>query len=411
MGFVHRFARAGALLAVLAANAFLPAALGRSGEPNGVTPLVDQVATQIQLLGSESFAERTKSQRSLVRIAAADQQSYAIVIQSLQQSVADRDIEVSIASRELISEIRDLQWHRLTEDALRAKDIDELRFLPGWVQFSELFGADVESRNLYRRICRRHARVLQSCFAVDPETKASVSKSFRLQAIDFGRLDRESDAIWALVMFLDCTGGHREGGRMSWQLGSLLRQPGHGPVESLSSDPAFRRVIETWLRLHESTGLSIDRIKIAMRYRCGDTAAEISRRILDSPTSPASDQAIALLTLTRLSSLTSTHYRAGGWSESERMSLQTTLRGLLDDRRVCHCYRTRENPNKPAQVQLGDVALALLMNQSGLDPRTVGFQELQADPMFIYRDTSLGFASEAQRQQAKETARGLLQQD
>ena len=76
------------------------------------------------------------------------------------------------------------------------------------------------------------------------------------------------------------------------------------------------------------------------------------------------------------------------------------LPGFLTDRRVCQIWQIMASRRRAVQTQLGDTALALLMYCRGIDPRDAGYLDLQADPLNVYREQSLGFETENQRSKA-----------
>jgi hypothetical protein len=135
-----------------------------------------------------------------------------------------------------------------------------------------------------------------------------------------------------------------------------------------------------------------ERLLILMRYRCDETASQLCRDVLSDLNAAASTQVTALLCGLAL-----------GRSDIESQAL---LR--LEDDRTAHVWQLIASRRKRIRTQVGDVALVVLLHQHGIDPRTVGFDELQADPRLVFRDHSLGFPDDRSRRDCRRRAMELL---
>lgn len=119
-----------------------------------------------------------------------------------------------------------------------------------------------------------------------------------------------------------------------------------------------------------------------MRYGCHDRAKELCRGVFADLDAPPATQVMAMLCASAID-----------MSDSEAL-----LRSRLTDQRTAHVWQLIISRKVKIRTQVRDVALALLLHQRGIDPRTVGFNELQADPLLIFRDQSLGFPDDQSRQ-------------
>ena len=80
----------------------------------------------------------------------------------------------------------------------------------------------------------------------------------------------------------------------------------------------------------------------------------------------------------------------------------------LEDDRVAHGWQMIPSQKTRIRTEVRDVALAVLLHHHGVDPRSVGFEQLQADPLLLYRDHSLGFADQAARSDCRRRAELVL---
>ncbi len=129
-----------------------------------------------------------------------------------------------------------------------------------------------------------------------------------------------------------------------------------------------------------------------MRYQCDSLARQLANQTLADDSATAAAQATAMLCASVLGD----------------DDLSAYLRPRLDDARIAHEWQLIPSRKTKIRTQIRDVAMALLLHQQGIDPRQVGFVELQADELMLYRDHSLGFADDKQRAAAHAEGRQRL---
>ncbi|MFK8115422.1 MAG: hypothetical protein AB8B91_24710, partial [Rubripirellula sp.] len=135
-----------------------------------------------------------------------------------------------------------------------------------------------------------------------------------------------------------------------------------------------------------------ERLLASMRYQCRVLVSELCDGVFQDPQSPAATQVTALLCAAAIG----------------RNDIELQARNKLQDERTAHVWQLIAARKTKIRTQVRDVALALLLQHHGIDPRKAGFTELQADPLLVFRDHSLGFADEEARQRALTEAFRLL---
>ncbi len=194
-------------------------------------------------------------------------------------------------------------------------------------------------------------------------------------------------------MFCDSIDIDHGGPDLSPNILNSLSHSGLGPSRAAGGDMlVIQRLVDQWIVVHPNVGSVRDRLLVAMRYQCQSRAAELSQRTLADNTAGASALATAMLCANVLG----------------QDDLRQQLIARLDDDRTAHIWQLIASRKTKIRTQVRDVALALLLHDRGIDPRHVGFIELQADPLLLFRDHSLGFADDPSREAAHQKGRAQL---
>ena len=349
----------------------------------------------IERLGHDSFHERQRAKRELLKLS-----EQIDLTQSLKQAKRHPMLEIRDASAEILDQLAlahfDRQLDRLRQPETDAKTIS----LPFWDHYSSIAGTDFAARELFRRIACERAELLywmqhakdrdRGKKRSDAEKKSIVQVS---TLFDPYRMNAADTPLWALIFC--CDSGSVDHGlpNLTLRVAMALSQSGLGPRTVLDIDSiVIGRLVDHWLRDNPNVGTKRDRLTIAMRYNCHQLAQQISRQVLGDSISAPSDQTIAMLCVSIL-----------GGTDLERL-----LELRLHDERTAHGWHLIASRKTKIRTQVRDVALALLLHHHGIDPRQVGFHELQADPLLMFRDQSLGFPNEEKRQEAYRAAEAAL---
>jgi hypothetical protein len=257
--------------------------------------------------------------------------------------------------------------------------------LVGWSWFSELAGDDLAARALYARIAQR--QYLRHGPGWSPR-----GISDRNDPIDRQGIDPADAAAWALAIANDASGGCPVGAGTPERFAVLLASSVTGPSPRNRTDRiVLSRLIVQWIERHAGCVSMRQRLLIAMRHRCGESAARLSEQALSDPAVSASGVVTALLCASAL----------------DRPHVDGHLQSRLDDARTAHVWQLFPSSKTKIRTQVRDVALALWLHRRGIDPRSVGFVEVQADPDLVYREHSLGFADDTTRDAALQKAAAM----
>jgi hypothetical protein len=278
------------------------------------------------------------------------------------------------------------QLDRLTNLAVPA---DEIR-LTGWQQFSTFADSSPSSRRLYGRIALQHSGVIEQ---LDRDGSRSAAVQRFIAGADPYRLPPQDAVRWALLLYCDSLEIDLGRPDLSPRILDSLTQSGLGPTQTATGDrQVLQQLIEHWVAVHPSVGTVRSQLVVAMRYQCDSLSRKLADQTLADPSAAASAQATAMLCATVL-----------GYDD-----LTARLRQRLEDGRTAHEWQLIPSRKTKIRTQVRDVALAVLLHRQGIDPRQVGFVELQADPLMLYRDHSLGFADDDQRAAAHAEGRRRL---
>ncbi len=347
-------------------------------------------ASLVEQLDHQAFHARSSAATALVTAAINSTEEVAVKVQqALQQGLQHPSLEVRIAVGEVNREIEQIRLDRQLACLLNPRCDTGFLCLPGWDCFSKLAGNEMAARRLYALTFARYPNELHEL-----EVGFSETSTVRLAGkIDPDRLPREDTVGWTVLLLTDIEGPKIPVPNLTSRLAMALSNSAMGP--KTSGEPyanVLERLVDRWVRVHRDNCATRERLLIAMRYGCNDLAAELCEQIFSDPSASPSTQVTALLSATTLG----------------RSDIESQTRCRLDDDRTAHVWQLIASRKTKIRTQVRDVALALLLHHHGVDPRLAGFDELQADPLLLFCDHSLGFPDETSRRKSFETAMRLI---
>jgi hypothetical protein len=213
------------------------------------------------------------------------------------------------------------------------------------------------------------------------------------EKLDPFRLPADDTGGWAMLLLVDIQSANHTKANLGSRIAMALSNSAMGPKIAGKRDAeVVRRFIDRWARAEDRGRAVRQRLLVAMRYDCHATAAQLCDQILADVSASPSTQVTGLLCGLALG----------------RTDLETQARRRLDDDRTAHVWQLIASRKTKIRTQVRDVALAVLLHHHGIDPRQAGFEELQADPVLVFRDHSLGFPSEITRRESYLAAMSLL---
>ena len=279
----------------------------------------------------------------------------------------------------------DRQIDMLLNPRIAAGDIQ----LPGWLICSRLIGDDAAARRRFASLYRRFPSqlgVLESVASI--ERVRSMIGQFDPYRIPSKDLDQ-----WMLLLALETLYAEELTTQLSSRSCMSLSSTHLGPKPTSRADQeVLSRLIDQWVVSHRRSCPTREQLLIAMRYGCEDRVRQICQSVFDDHDAAPSTLVMTMLCASSI-----------GMTDCEGF-MQTRLH----DRRTAHVWQLIASRKTKIRTQVRDVALALLLHHHGIDPRKVGFQELQADPMLVFRDHSLGFADDQSRERTHRRSLDLL---
>ncbi|QDS90351.1 hypothetical protein EC9_45590 [Rosistilla ulvae] len=355
-----------------------------------VEPVEQRLDLQIDRLGASSYRMRERTSRAFV--AAGD-----TAIEPLRLGLDSDDAEIRLQCQRLLIEIRERRTARELQHLLFEYDPHHDYQLPGWQPFAAACGDDASARGLFNRLLQRDGSFMAWLQRVydDPsyDIENQLEDQQRYLSPDAQRLNSGDLLTWSMLLLagtnakicqVPVLGSHI---RCGLQCGPTIHSLKHG-----NNSTATMRLVRSWLQRQASTAATRSTLRIAMLYDCDQIAERLANKTLDeNHASPASVQ-------TALFFLVAHHPQAAG----------SRLTDALQDQRVCQVWQIASRRRRAIQTQVRDTALALLLHLRGVDPRTVGFRDLQADPITIYGEQTLGFENEQERDAAHDLGQRLL---
>ena len=382
------------VLATLIVHAFAtrPAV---SGEPVSRPGPIESRAVDdwIEALDHDSYHVRLSAERFLL-----GGRNDPLVESKVIDALRHDSIEVRARALSILMQFRldafDEQVDRLADSKYAADEIS----LPGWQRFVEAAGADRAARAVFQKMVNRFGGTLQS---IDQN---QVPNNFG-RDFDPYRVGENEPLRWAVLLICDTEGTHHGVGDLSYRIINALCNSGLGPrCQSGDEELVVRRLINHWISTHRGVATPREHLLAAMRFQCRDQAEKLCREVLADLNATPSSQTTAMLVANVLVTT------AADAAVSSQNQIESELRRRLDDDRTAHVWQLIASRKTKIRTQIGDVALALLLHRNGHDPRDMGFKELQADPLLVFRDHSLGFPDEVARRDAQDRAHVVLGQ-
>lgn len=330
----------------------------------------DAIEALLRELSADSFVTRERAEQLLI-MRSADPEIRCQITQRIAADLAAADVTSPREDLEGFLAKKRLRWHleqqwvdRVLDQFVHDPAFDRDSFA-GWSEFRHYAGDNVTSRLLFAELKRRN-------LIVSPPR-------------DIDSLERCDAASWCLALITACRQEKASACELSFQLASALRCEGSGPLPRREAEQqVLARLIEHFI--DQPSVDARDRIVIGLRFGCRQATLRQCHQILSDPSQSPSRIVTALLAVSALEPST---YDIAPW-----------LTRYQNDDRISHTWRSMLPPKSTRRTQVRDVALAIELHRSGIDPRSRGFDALIADPVLVFRPYSLGFESEAARQRA-----------
>lgn len=342
----------------------------------------------VQQLNSDSYHTRYAASRQLINASIQAHENDHGAQEALQRGLAHRSLEVRLGCQEILCAVKQNKTDRQISRMLNSRvDARELQ-VPGWNRISPIVGDDMAARRIFVALNQSHP--LKIALLYDDASVAQARKE--LAKMDPYRISQADTEQWMALLLLETVYASEHPQNLTSRSCMSLSSPHLGPkAQTRDSQIVLKRLVDQWIVAQQNRCPTRERLIISMRYGCHDRTEQICSQVFGDVMAPPATQVMAMLCASAIN----------------LSNLETHLRSRLNDQRTAHVWQLIASRKTKIRTQVRDVALALLLHEHEIDPRTVGFSELQADPVLVFRDHSLGFASDTDRieSHARGTAR------
>ncbi len=340
----------------------------------------DAATSLVRQLGSSQFAARESATNQLLKMGIE-------IKPALLAAMDDPDAEVRERVRYVLAGVVDSDFQRrlvvFAEDVNDEKHYD----LPGWKRFRELVGADRAARNLFVEMQRSEMSLMEG-LEVGSEPAARILEgriraaqlAFQARNAPFG--GSTSLGSVAALVFVGSDPNIKLSEASAMQLGSLAAyQPSFTQALAASGQSGMlKKLLGAWIARDLSPALTYSNLYLAIRYELKECLEPAVRLLRQTGASPQM-KPLALLAVARF----------GG---KEHLPLVEPLLTATD---VCG----QSNAGGTVYVtQLRDVALFAAVQLVGQRPKDFGFARISGTEPLISQAASIGFASNADREDA-----------
>ncbi|NND98937.1 MAG: hypothetical protein HKN47_16595 [Pirellulaceae bacterium] len=379
---------------------------GRETTGGDSTDSVCEIQNCIAQLADDSYAIRTEAKRRIL-LYSDDPAMEARTTRLLELAGRDNSLEVRVGSRRLLDQIQMKRIDRQLRLLRSTDDPSTTITLPGWKRFSTIAGSDVHARTLFAEMVVQHYESLRwienwnsgerATHDLAGDAVGSLSDdatALMYRWLNPYTLPSDDATMWALLFCCDSPDVHHGQGAISTRIALALSQTTVGPRMDSDGDAiVMDRMVGHWVTNAKGIHLPRERLMIALQYGCTEQANLICDQLLADATATPSAQAMAMLC----------------GSVLQRPDMEQQLLQRIDDERTAHVWQLIASKKRKIRTQVRDVAMALLLHRNGIDPREAGFVDLQADPLVVFRDHSLGFSDDRSRRDAYRSAAAALE--
>ncbi|MEE2937118.1 MAG: hypothetical protein VYA84_14125 [Planctomycetota bacterium] len=368
--------------------------------PKNTHDLPDRPQRLVSNLDSPIFSQRRAAFQSLLRQGTSANHAISQQIKNavVRHGLRHPSVEVRLAATDLLKRFRfhhmESQLNQLRDPRISSDSID----IDQWGSFSLRGGADMLSRNFFAKLYLQFPSLLRTPISVFHRDPA--------------KLQRNDSTGWAMLIWMDLDANTRQWNSKNHasaryqigvpnqpngqkRLGLLLSQSARGPILDLKNHSVvLSRMIGAWINnTPTATSPNHQKLRIALRYNHIDLACGLIDQIFSDPHACPRSRIAALL---------------AAHSINHQDTVRYAMTSLKDERNASGWTLVRP-PNHRIRTQVRDVGLAVLLQTRGMDPRSAGFDYLEADPILVFKSQSLGFPDQASRQAAQGKGKNLLQ--
>ncbi len=332
-----------------------------------VEPLIHQ-------LGEDSFQQR---QAAMVQLAALGRS----VIPALRSAESHPDGEVRARARHVLKIIRENDRDRLIAAFLAGESIDDEEALPGWNTYREIAGAVPESRQLYADMLELEASFLERTFGGDRALVPMLLAQRTAQLHDDLRRNRPIAVSSVASLLLVAARSDIEISNQMGMMSLCYRTEFDRAIRSGPGQHALKSLLGRVVARVSDESLFAQRFHFSLHYDLPE-GLEPARQVLNERTGIPHVRYYAVLVVAKM-------------GQSEDLVL---LERMLDDSgEVVSQHRV---DRRQISTQVRDIALAALVQRHGEPFENYGLHQVRPDEKLMFQSTSVGFETDAQRDEA-----------
>ncbi|QDS93661.1 hypothetical protein FF011L_24340 [Roseimaritima multifibrata] len=341
-------------------------------------------------LGAPQFHARIRARDELLRMSTD-------AIPALYKGIQFPDLEIRKQSASLLKELQVSNYEREVQRMLQSDEAGLEYELDGWDAFRQSVGDSKGTRQLFGQFARRYRQELSllESNTTNLGDLSDLNWPEDPHAFLSGRIGIDASKIdpieWAWQIYLVCQDAPFKCVRTHRLRNGLCTERVHQRLHKSQHEQGLRSLVAAFLDHQQSVDSAL--LQIAIRWNCKSSGIRLARLAL-APHTTASPRTVS----TSLSFL-ARHAPDEG---------KTYLLQALEDHRPAQTWRILARSRRRVLTQVDDIAFALLLHQEGIDPRDVGFTDIEADAYWIYQDHTIGFSSDQERKRTHEAARKRL---
>ncbi len=345
-------------------------------------PAPDDIPRLVRQLGSPVFVERERASRQLTQLGIATRDAL------IEASSAD-DAEVRTRARTVLASVALADFRdRL---AAFAADFDgsQKQTLPGWQQFTTTFGDSPQARALFVEMQRAEPELMAASVKGGKIASAALNgrcHAMLQQLMQVSRYD-ELMSLGTLASLLWV--GSADGVDVDEHLGAQLYSPMiYQPVfqkniRAGAWSGMMKKLLGLWIVKDSSPASTAQNLNFGAYYELKAESLSLATKVLASDSSSAQARQFALLAIGRF----------GG---KEHLPLAEKF---LPDATACATVQVN-NPPRQVELQIRDVALAVLVHLTAQPARDYSATTAQPSPQPFFQVASLLFPEKAHREAA-----------
>jgi hypothetical protein len=342
----------------------------------------DEIGRLVHQLGSDSFSQREHASRELIALGIATHDA-------LVAATKDPDAEIRARAREILAIVSQSDFCSRLEAFSADFDGSQKRSLPGWDQFSTRMGSNNLARRLFVEMQRAEPELLEAYAkggkdaseALDARCRNLMQQLTQVSGGDTGL----SLGTLATLLLVGSAEDVTVEDQLAFQLYTWLiyRPAFQRNANSGIWAGMLRKLLGQWIVKDASPSATAQNLMFAASYELKPEGLNLAGRLLASDGTTVQIRQFALLTLGRF----------GGKEQVP------TAEKFLEDASHCGAFGIARG-QRQAEVQIRDVALAVVLHLTGQSLRDYGAVSVQPNPQSYFQVPALAFANPGARETA-----------